>query len=1105
MREVYHFSARVIPNPNYSRRTRKFVYKPTEKDARDWKIWLDKLKTFYKEYKISNNSKSQASPVFSKMPLDNRPYINFNVFGHELIALLDSGANQSIVGEGGIALLEKFNLKIDKTFSSHIETADGVPQLVTGSVYLPICLEKVCRLIKLLVVPSLKHSIILGSDFCKAFMLKINFQNDTWQVQVSDGSTNYDITNKTGIQENCYSLSLNANCLNDKQQAAAQEVINLFKDIDGKSRLGCTDKLLLEIDTGDAKPFKVRQYPMSPFMLEMLNKELDEMLRLNVIEPSHSSWNSPVLLVKKKSGEYRFCFDGRRLNSVTKRDAYPLPRVDRILSMLRDAKFISSIDLRKAFWQIPLCESSREKTAFSVPGRGLFHFKVVPFGLINSAQCQQRLMDAVFGPKLEPKVFCYLDDIIVTSSSFEEHLQILREVFERLRAANLTVNLEKCQFFKSSLKYLGFVVDGNGLRTDPDKVSSMINYPRPKTTTEIKRFIGMTSWYRKFICHFSTLVAPLNDLIKAKKKNQSIVWTPEAEASFVKLKEALVSAPILRSPDFSKQFTIQCDASDTGLGGILTQNINDEEVVVAFASRSLSRTERNYSVTEKECLAVIFSIEKFRPYIEGTRFTVITDHFSLLWLNRLKEPTGKLARWAVKLQQFNYDLVHRKGKLNVVPDALSRMPLPQVSEVSVNLDNLDNYYVNFREKIRKNPQIFPHFQVKNDLVYKHTPKAIALRSNVAEWKLLVPKYYRTQIIASCHDPPTSAHFGFYKTFHKVQDRYYWPKMRHDILKYVRSCKVCAAQKFSTDGPAGLMGSEKNVRFPFQILAVDIMGPFPRSKHGNCYLLVAADWFTKYTLLHPMRKATAENIVKFIENNVFLSFGVPQFIIVDNGTQFAGSKFKELAKKYNVQKIWYNARYHAQCNYVERINRTIGTAIRSYVTEHKDWDSNISKIQFAINSAKHEVTGFAPSFLNFARYVPLSGDYYGRIHTTENIALLPENRDDYSNDFKSISEICNTVKANLRKAYERNSKTYNLRRHDVTFNVGEKVWRRNKVLSDASNYFSAKLAPKYVLCRIRKKVSRLVYSLENMNGSDAGEWHVQDLKRYFGSNSDVSVD
>lgn len=544
----------------------------------------------------------------------------------------------------------------------------------------------------------------------------------------------------------------------------------------------------------------------------------------------------------------------------------------------------------------------------------------------------------------------------------------------------------------------------------------------------------------------------------------------------------------------------------------MTQNIDGQEHVIAYASKSLSRSERNYSVCERELLSILYCIDKFRPYVEGTRFTVITDHYSLLWLNNLKNPTGKLARWAVRLRQYSFDLVHRKGSSNVVADALSRIPpeatcsvkSPEVSILEFPLDNLDDWYTSLRAKVLQNPDLYPQWRVEDNLLFKYVSSKLPMETNAQEWKLLVPKSQRTAVIISCHDPPTCAHFGFYKTFSRVQENYYWPKMRQDILKYVRACKICQSQKIANTPRMGLMGSEKHVKYPFQIIAVDIMGPFPRSSKGNSYLLVVGDWFTKYTLLFPMRQATSQNIVKFMENQVFLVFGVPQFIICDNGTQFASRVFKKLADTYQVQKIWFSPRYAAQCNFVERNNQTVGTAIRCYVVEHKDWDQELPKIQQAVNTAKHEVTGFTPAFLTFARHIPLSGKYYGQITSTADIELLPGERDTYVEGLTSLSQIFAEVRNKIHSAYQRNAATYNLRKRDFSFEAGDKVWRRNKVLSDAAIKFAAKLAPKYVLCTVRRKISRLVYALQNTDGSDAGEWHIKDLKPYFGSNSQISV-
>lgn len=282
------------------------------------------------------------------------------------------------------------------------------------------------------------------------------------------------------------------------QQKQIDNVIKSYNEVSGETRLGLTNKYVHKIEI-EGEPFKTKQYPLSPYMMENLNKELDMMLELNIVRPCISPFSSPVFLVKKKSKDneikYRFLYDGRNLNKITKKDNYSLPNVDSILMSLKEAKYLSWLDLRSAFWQIPLDVKSQEYTAFSIPGRGQFCFQVLPFGLCNSAQSMQIFMDSIFGPEFQGRLFVYLDDVILFSTTFDDHILLLREVLDKLKEANLTINLEKCNFFRKSINYLGFVVSEFGLHTDPNKVSAMLNYPLPRTFTEIKRFVGMASYY----------------------------------------------------------------------------------------------------------------------------------------------------------------------------------------------------------------------------------------------------------------------------------------------------------------------------------------------------------------------------------------------------------------------------------------------------------------------------------------------------------------------------------------------------------------------------------------------------------------------------------
>ncbi|KAK9739006.1 Integrase core domain [Popillia japonica] len=479
------------------------------------------------------------------------------------------------------------------------------------------------------------------------------------------------------------------------------------------------------------------------------------------------------------------------------------------------------------------------------------------------------------------------------------------------------------------------------------QVSAIVDYPTPKTTTQIKRLIGLVGYYRRFLKTFSALSSPITDLLRGRKKGQPIIWTPEADKAFQEIKTALTTAPVLASPDFSQPFLINCDASDTGVGAVLYQAADGIEHPVAYASKNLNAAQRKYSTTEKELLAVIFAVEKFRSYVE--------DHASLVWLHNLSNPTGRLARWAIRLSQFDFAIQHRKGSLNVVADALSRTN-NEVAVLDLSRLKTDRWYRDMVAKVKENPEKFPSFRVENNYLYKHILRVEnnylykhilsrnPLGGNLSDWKIVVPTPHRGEILHKYHDAETAAHLGVSKTFNRIFELYYWPRMRQDIYKYVKKCKICASCKSSNLPKAGLMGSYKNINFPFQLISADLLGPYPRSQNGNQYLLVVVDWFTKYCLVHPLAKATSKAITKFLENQVFLVYGVPQIFVCDNGPQFRSSEFQNLMKEYKVQKVWYNARYHPQINATERQNRVIVTAIRSYVGQnHRTWDKSIPKL------------------------------------------------------------------------------------------------------------------------------------------------------------------
>lgn len=963
-----------------------------------------------------------------------------------------------------------------------------------GSLLLPFTFNNQTYNLNVHIVPEIKNYLILGMDFWRKFGLFPHNLDSILFLNQSDAQ----LAELNSDSEHLRSYDH----LSEVQRITADNIISQFKEISYENQgLGRTSLITHSIDTGDAAPIRQRYYRMSPEKQRILAEQLDEMLRDDVVEPAESPWSSPVLLTPKKNGELRFCLDSRKLNAITKKDAYNLPYISEILDNLRDAKYLTSLDLSKSFWQIPINEKDRCKTAFYIPTKGTYQFKCMPFGLTNAPATQQRLVDILFyGPEFEHKVFVFVDDIVIVSSSFEQHISLLLLVLNKLKSANLTINLKKSQFFREKLKYLGYIVDANGLHADPEKVDAIKNYPTPTNRKEVRRFLGVASWYRRFIPNFSSLASPLNSLTSQSKKAPPFVWSGDADMAFKKLKECLVSAPVLSCPDYSKPFEIHTDASNFGIGAVLIQTINDEERVIAYMSKSLSNQERNYSATEREALAVLVAVEHWRCYVEnGQRFIVYTDHAALKWFLKLNNPTGRLARWGVRLSAYNFEIRHRRGSDNVVPDFLSRLiPLSSIDNVSNSSSSTtlvfktsDPWYLNIYNGCKESPTSFLEYQIRNGKLYRFK-KSLNPLNKEFEWKEVIPLEKRIETITKNHSEPIAGHLGIFKTFKRLALKYYWPSMYADVVQVVSSCDTCIAHKHQNHTTLGHMGRPKTCYRPFQMLSIDLVGPLPPTRKQNCYIFVVTCCFSKYCLLFPIRRATADVITKILEENVFLVHGIPSTIILDNGKQFVSATLRNLISKYKIPNLHYTPKYSPHINTVERYNKTIMTAVSTFINnDHRVWDLLIPKIQFAINSSVNEVTGFTPSFLVYGRELVSCGTHYINAEFDDNIIFEP--RDSYVENLGYLSTVFNKVQAALLQAHSRNAQSYNLRRKAAEFNIGDIVWKRTFYQSDKDKYFNKKLAPKFIKCQVIGKKSPLVYELADMSGKSIGDWHIKDLK------------
>ncbi|CAB0040089.1 unnamed protein product [Trichogramma brassicae] len=411
--------------------------------------------------------------------------------------------------------------------------------------------------------------------------------------------------------------------------------------------------------------------------------------------------------------------------------------------------------------------NSKKYTAFAIPGSGLWHYTRMPFGLCNAPRTFQRLIDSLFGPEFEPNIFGYLDDIIVATDTFEEHLQWLEVVLSKLREAGLSVNRKKCEFCCQRLTYLGFVLDAEGLRPDPERVAPVLNCKPPRNLKELRSFLGCISWYSRFIRMESSVKVPL---LKLTKKNAPWLWGPEQSEAFESLKRALISSPVLARPDFSKPFKVQSDASAYAIGAVLTQDQDDGEHPIVYISRVLNAAERNYSTTERECLAVVWAIKKFRPYLEGYEFTVVTDHAALKSLQMAKEPAGRLARWALELQNWSFKIEHRKGVHMKIPDFLSRMPIQGEGEIAAFATIEDPWYISLVAEVEQTPQKFKKkWRVEDGLLYKFREDKLLdpIEDGIEGWRLAVPAEHRQRVLEDAHNEVTAGHLGLEKTYDRV--------------------------------------------------------------------------------------------------------------------------------------------------------------------------------------------------------------------------------------------------------------------------------------------------------------------------------------------------
>ena len=711
--------------------------------------------------------------------------------------------------------------------------------------------------------------------------------------------------------------------LNTEEKEKLQEICEEFCDIfylEGDV-LSYTNAVEHEITTRtDSAPVNVRPYRLPEKHKIEVNRQIQEMLEQEIIRPSISQWNAPLLVVPKKADasgkpKYRVVIDFRKLNDLTIGDSFPLPNITDILDQLGNAKYFTTLDLASGYHQITVAEKDKSKTAFSTP-YGHYEYNRMPFGLKNAPATFQRLMNTILTGVQGLKCLVYLDDIVVYGPSLKEHNKHLIEIMRRLRKNNLKLQPDKCEFLRKEVIYLGHIITENGITPDPTKLEAVKNFPQPKTVKNIQAFIGLAGYYRKFIKDFSKIAKPLT---KLTKKGEKFIWTVEQQNAFETLKEKLITAPVLSYPDFEKKFLVTTDASDYAIGAVLSQGPVGSDQPIAYASRILNKAERNYNTTEKELLAIVWAVKYFRPYIYGTTFKIITDHRPLVWLFNVTDPGSRLIRWRLKLEEYDYEIVHRAGKGNVNADALSRYPITDSARVNA--------------------------------ITQEEEREEATKEYTEEEK--------RQILFEYHDAPIGGHQGAARTLNRIRLTHNWRGITRDVEEYISKCEFCQKNKLSRKTKMPLIITDTPER-PFEKCALDMVGPLPVTINGNKYILTFQDHLTKFSKAIPVENQEASTVAKAFVTKIVVEYGIPERILTDQGTNFTSEMFKNTCKLLKIEKIQTTA-YHPESNgALERSHRTLAEYLRHYINEEQtDWDEWLPYAMFAYNTTPHTATGFTP--------------------------------------------------------------------------------------------------------------------------------------------------